>query len=943
MSSINENILNIQTTFKKNENEKIIEINNLKYKKYYVFSPSVNSFWNIDNISEELNNNKIEASFINFDDVTQMETGFFNRALKLDYNYGQKNLPIVYDNFGRKNIRILPDSEISPSNRVASFSTNEGNVINAASNVKIEIETYLVEPGLIIPNIFYLNDDFGKINYSAPYRFRGSVCFTPMMANNTDRFLTFKTTTLSRKRIIGMIVYEYDNYGIAVKNRVALTLNAFTGTFVDANTFNYTNLNNNYFNSLLSAFGQSYAIFPRLNYRFLLIFDHTNPFPAMYNNFLFLNDLFDIGLSPYKLNDNLFNLIQNKYYLTTREFGYRSFTVNSAYFSLSDAPFGRTATLMNLLLPSFSSNQPLIETEIQIQNTTQTVGVSRCSYLFDLKTPNGASIWTYGPSNGSQKTFDNFNLLTRASTNGTFTEEEFLDNYNAGTMKIFQWNGTALTLRTAFNFPINGSNCLITTPFIPTSELRMLKTLEATDMKITLYQIKTIDGTYNMFNSMKNLKNETFKLSTISTRKFNGTDYSSIYLKFPENILSIFNCAKLIRLVNEADITNQIGPIFLSSTEMIYYGLVVDKSYKLEFQYSDEGKGEAVKDLDIILISYSGTQNLEVITKTELSLTNWTIIPYVTTTFCIVQFENFTRTNNNIDGLLLTAIPENFATSNEIIFTNDITEFNVSYYREFYTNDQLKLVRYAMGGTRLYEIDYNYYTLNTLESNKYTYYFKIPTEANSTKIKISNLDYSKELVGRFVFYQTSNRINKSITIPNGWYSGIDGVNYLVEQMKTLTGLTDITFNQFTNKLTFVNPTSDIIRLIFTKPTSSFQESSSTLYGFNLPSVVLNKLSQTISPLEMDLYFNGRFSQIKINLLNFSNFGFINESLTLIKLIAKDKKGTLSQNQVVNFIKMLPPNIVLSNLSFQIVDNRNLLVKFNEAIDVEFLIRCVNES
>jgi hypothetical protein len=185
---------------------------------------------------------------------------------------------------------------------------------------------------------------------------------------------------------------------------------------------------------------------------------------------------------------------------------------------------------------------------------------------------------------------------------------------------------------------------------------------------------------------------------------------------------------------------------------------------------------------------------------------------------------------------------------------------------------------------------------------------------------------------------SNSATTSSVTIPDGWYSGLEAISRLTTLLLTIlpTGST-ITFDKFTNKLTFFVPSSLFIN--FTTKTNIFNESSSLLFGFTLNSYFFTAGSTTISPVEVDLFYNGRFSQIKVNLLNFSNYGFIGESLTLIKLIAQQFKGTLSTNYLQQFRKTLPHNQILSNISLQLVDGNNNPITCNEPIDVNFLIEC----
>jgi hypothetical protein len=926
-----ENILNIQTTFQKGENSKIIEINNLKYKKYFVFSPAINTFWNIDNISPELNNNRVEAFFFTTQTNRNLSTGYFNPTLNLTFNYGTPNLPNIIDNFGIRNIKILDNDEISAPLQ-KNLNQAETSSITFLNNLRIQPVTNN-NPGINIINPIYENDNYGQISTTNPFYHKLPVFISPTFTNPSNSYLTFRLKNTSPYTLSGMIFFEYDQLGNPIKNRNATLQNNLTGNLTDSNTFNYTNMGDRF--SFSGTFYRSYAVFPRSSFRFMLFIA-----APVTTNQTFLDEVFTIGYAPFNITDNLFNLIKRKYYLTTRDVEFRSMFVENQFYNYGTLT--RIGGLLNLLLPSFPTNQAVLQSNCILDGSTGNFGISPFSPLFGifLNLGPGSNVWNLTSTNGAQKAFGSYyTFILKTSNSAALSLDQFMDLYKNSTQDIYQSNGKTFELKNEFNIPTFKENCIISTPFIASSELSLIKnSLIDQNIKITVYQIRITEGDENMFVNLSNIRRSTFKLKEFATLIFNGSDHSSIYFKFPSNILNLSLVGKQFRLVDTITNTTQLSPVFLSDTEIIFYGLNSSRTYKMTYVKINTNFDEQ----DVHLISYRGLQNLTVLKKEVLTTNNYSIFTYNQSSYFIIQVENFVSTTNDISNLFISSMPENYLTSDEITLTQNSTLLKITL-DDFYTNNELKLVTYTNpSGINIARVNYNYFNKNVV-TNKYDYFFEFTTPLQSNfRSKISIINYQKSFTPVTLSSSLSSKPKKVSLIPQGWYSGIDAVNYLISILKFVTGLNEITFNQFTNKLLFTNSTNEDIFLIFTIPTSIFQESSSVIFGFKDPIAVIPAASQTFSPFEMDLYFNGRFSQIKINLLNFSNFGFINESLTLIKLIAKDKKGTLSTNQFINFIKMLPPNIVLSNLSFQVVDNRNLLVQFNESIDLEFLIRCVND-
>ena len=947
MSLVDENILNIQTTFKQLENQKIIEINNLKYKKYYVFSPSVNSFWSINNISYDLNNNKVEAVFVKESGSIDHTTGFFNRTLPLGYDYGNKNGYVEYQNFGRKNTKILTDEEINRS-KPSQLTEAENSLINHIGNQTILKYDQNLTDGIMITNPCYSDDNFGIPN---SFLFKGTVINSPLFFNYSNRFLIFYLKSSVSNFVKSILFFEYDQMFNPMKNRLGSLYNASTGEFVSRTSYKYNDMTDAYFSDLLSINSYAYAVMPQSYFRILIVLKNDITFADLLN-MTEMKNIFNIYMSPYKFTDNTINLIRNKYYLTKEHFQYKSMYLNNSYLYVrpeSDIIFSRFSTIMNMLLPSFSANQELMKLRTMCDGSIQNVGIKQVGPLFNLhkNLPNLTAVFDNNNANGATSTPGNFQFIARRSDNSKFTPEEFVDMYNDPIKFKFiisQYDGTGFIEIPYFNFPVISDSIITSLPFKPPSELR-IKKINDDKFVVKIMQISSTISTSNSFQNFEDLITRTYTIKELSTAEFvPGVTASTYYFKFPRNILELFLTSNPFRMVDISTavdaVSNQIAPMFISDTEMIFYGLTAGRKFQTMFSYNNNQA--EIENLEVRMISYRGVQNMEVKNIYTVNYNDYTLIPFNNSVFYVIQIENFTRSNNDISGILTVAEPTNFLTGTSILITAD-TNLVILSYPETYSKEELKIVRYTLNGDLIREI--TWYS-RVLENDVYNYHFRTSSTGAATIIKPSIIKYNTNFTNQTVPYLLSSKPIKYLTFEDGWYSGIDAINYFVDELKTLTELTTnpakITFNQFTSKISITNPTDENIILFFTIPENAFQESSSSIYGSPDQSFIIQRNSTTTMPLPMDLYFNGRFSQIKINLLNFSNFGFINESLTLIKMIAKDKKGTLTQNQVVNFIKMLPPNIVLSNLSFQIVDNKNQLVNFNETIDLEFLIRCVND-
>ncbi len=197
-------------------------------------------------------------------------------------------------------------------------------------------------------------------------------------------------------------------------------------------------------------------------------------------------------------------------------------------------------------------------------------------------------------------------------------------------------------------------------------------------------------------------------------------------------------------------------------------------------------------------------------------------------------------------------------------------------------------------------------------------------------------------IGNNKFTISNGTNTKDIFLPDGWYADENEFNLIIQAL--VQGFKDIgedvviNLNPLNNKLQFLSTTATTKRIIFSVPLNSFQESSNWILGY--PNIHdMSFITETFSPDSVDLFSDGRFFIMKIQLLQFSSSSYVNEPQTLIVLSNKSVYGSFIEKSDIMFEKNLFVNTNVLNLQFNIVDGKNLPLDFTKPIYLQFQIKC----
>lgn len=184
---------------------------------------------------------------------------------------------------------------------------------------------------------------------------------------------------------------------------------------------------------------------------------------------------------------------------------------------------------------------------------------------------------------------------------------------------------------------------------------------------------------------------------------------------------------------------------------------------------------------------------------------------------------------------------------------------------------------------------------------------------------------------------------KDVIIPDGWYATDQSyekiLNLIINGFKEIGAEVLIEVNAETNKLNISSSDGILKKIIFSQPQNKFQESSSYILGFkpNIKEVLFT--NSIVSPDSVDLFSDGRFFIIKIQLAQFGSGAFINESSSLIILTNKAVFGSFIEKADINFKKNLFVTDNLSSVTLNVVDGKGFPIYFNKPIYIRFQIDC----
>ena len=939
-----ENILNVQATIPANESKINIEVNNIKFDDYLVCNPSVSNFWNINNISEKLGNNTITGEvFIPFTNASKVNctNEYWNINDNADVFYPPANsvtIPPI-------DVKNLTFNTPETTNTQSLFSFQEDENLFQFRNLQAGYELRPKARSNLLTTDYTRPDIFGNATrYESNVNVLGGV-YNTRYSNDSGRFLIFK----SKIPELRIVCCEYAPPKQCYLNRLQnLVLTGENNT--DKVVYNTQQDTSNTFISSI----KNWCVMPYCGFRMDVYVpnDRTNLLNEPLSTF------FEIFYSPFSVNDNIPLLIKNNYYL------------NDSHFELG------TCTRRNMLLASTTKKRLLSGLYLPVGNQTTNYEL-QISYDNSI---NNVYVFNFNHINIVPSYVNNYNrdkfwsvininqaedLSLNNGNNRSYQFLYFVLNTTAGTNFTFDKNKLELRLidKTLNNHILAESG--ISENYYPSALLPYSPTI--------MSETKPLTESYNFILSPLNFRNVTggrvitfitpttpinFQ-SRIYTYGFLKSQTFILYdningstsIKFPFNCYEVFDVNNTYIQVEGNYI--KFSPMIFNDPTELYFEVSGSKQFnpdrnnleagsRMKFIFKIKNQGTSINDsTEVTFRTYATSSNLIEPQIFELSNTPTLVIPNSKRSFIIeltggnasslslVNFKNYIKSSNinSLDSqktnLINIELPIFLERDNNFIIMQylktDPSSPPQGYYQysNFYKNNNNFVFQFNITSSIL--------------ANQYAYrilIFQLYSDLNG--IAFNGIRYNNAL-------ETKTSI---VTIPDGWYVGADAVSELIKYFKILFPDMTLTFNKFTNKITYTTTTDYIVN--FSQKTDVVSESNAQLYGFPQNSrIIFTKDEPIISPLEIDFFYKSRFSFINVQLLNFSNYGFLSESLTLIKLIAQTNKGQLSYTYLNNFEKTLPKRMVLSNLSIVLTDGLNNEIAPLEPVYLQFLIRCFN--
>jgi len=829
-----ENILNIQTTIKKGSSLTNIQINNLKYKKYMITNPNINTINNFKNIEKE--------SIIKSERV----------LLSGDYPFTNDPFDLTSPN----NVNLTLNTNTITKNKLQSIVTsnrssrifplqNDYSILDSIKNTLYLYSGTSIDCGVL--DIKY--DTFGDIIQKVV-----CVCdsqLTRLYRNSTDFFIIMMIKP--NNFLNSIICVEYDQNFVPLRNRLYFNNNSSN---VNGDVYvNQSDQTNNFTNNF-----KVYCILPRTSFRLNLYCTPGSP-----NKTGNIGDLIDFSFSSFSTRENVYSLIRNNYYLTSNEIQYGSALNGNLFYGPGVT---RIKLKYGLLLPCPEGLQNNLNLTIKSDNSQTNTVIYVCD-------PSKKYICT-NLTKSSVPWYDK-------DTNGSIFEKSNQDRFSGNYIfLVFRANnGPPLTLSPDFlSFSLNND---------------------------TEYILSPSNTAINFISSQQNINSSGYFLNIsndINTITFNNSTNlnDSVTLTF-NNLNDLLNYTFQ---VNSNIQILFIGPItsYILNANINGFNSINLSPNILYFVSAPAGKitGEIISINAFIRV---------LITRDSFDLNDAVFKSYKSGDITINKEANkaFIITNYNQDLTVLTS--SNYLVSG--IIPNLINVSSV----------YVKKIK-----SPAYLIEYNGVVVN----NVYT-----PTGIDGDFIYFlkSNIGTFNYKIGYFIaeppqdIFIYFNREFRNVIIQPGNYVNDEGILELVRLFNTILIDANMDYLKFSNKTKITNGNSDYF-ITFTNENKLF-------YGFTNEKITILKNTSLISPEQVNL---NKINTIKINLLNFSNFGFLRESMTLITL-NKGGDKLIIENYISNFKKFLPDNIILSNLILESYDNLNQRYITNEDLNISFSINCYN--
>ncbi len=993
-----ENILNVQTIIPAGVSEQTIEINNVKFADYKVRNPSCTNFWNVNNVSDTLGNNTVSTTFFQNENNVTLSNKFWDPVygtnLFYDANAINPNNSLL--NSPNRNYSIgEPDDFKTFDNTIKA--TDE-NALNDFKKIEVTVNGSPASYTNAL-NLTYSSSNYGTNTGTISNVKLIETIKDTVFTNNTGRFLCIIPKEAYKNTVVIACEYEIsspDNALRPYKNRIInlLTINDVIPSYTDVKYNFYGNPENTLSTYVNTYPIRHYCVLPYCKFKLNIFVSYGGS--ITFNTLL--GDILDFWYSPFSVDCPVYTNIYNNFYLTKECFV--PYPANFQNTILEVAGTNRQRLLNGLLLPMAGYGNTITTlTGAKYKGRVDNILLWRYNaieYLgadtqltsnffygnrrevengFGDSRGNGSfnpAQWAFLCLRDGEDLNTTFDLSKLSFQMGFYNETNRLDseviidgNNDNKIMNMYcprqpktnanqtltYTTSDPIQLRSTLSFSVDPANIVFGTDTINKYEMFIYDNI----ISFTNTPVKDFS-----FNDIRNRVFQFGYFSSDTSTKIPMYDY--VILTFDKDIYKFTDPANFF-IYSAQQRTKRSFPIRISPFEYVFCGLGTRNDYgtseiipinttmyinikvKSEFDFPFEYDFDRVT-YRTLSNSYYRFKN---VTKIPIGVTPQLIKQDTTKTYIIrispinpsiPIIGNFSRNQ------ILVSTPSNYLLSSQVSGyganpTNILCNVGNNPQLQNLKSDNTFLLLVLDASNNI--IQSYKYTKKVLQGSDTVYFFN-PNQPIPATAKFEIGIISNEALSATGTLKLNNGLGANVlTIPNGWYSGLDGVNELIRLIKTIIpSSTTVTFNPFTNKLTFTTLNDGFV-LNFTTKDSFDKESSARLYGFEENTSLLEVLpnTSTESPLELDPYFNNRFAFIQINLLNFANFGFLNESLGLIKIFAKNDKGTLTTTYLNQFEKILPRNSPLSNLKIEVTDGRNIKISSLENIYLDFLIECYN--
>lgn len=279
-----------------------------------------------------------------------------------------------------------------------------------------------------------------------------------------------------------------------------------------------------------------------------------------------------------------------------------------------------------------------------------------------------------------------------------------------------------------------------------------------------------------------------------------------------------------------------------------------------------------------------------------------------------------------------------------IPFNNFLVNYVFNIYKYDINGDYLGSQSFAnpASGVQINTPGCRYVILSLFSNTQFNLTYNGSTQPTfPTTSGVSNRTISQNWIEGINFFASAPIISDTIIIPDGYYSGISSTS-------TQTGFSYI-MDLFNNNTVFqsFNGLLELNQLNFKTRFSGqlfieFLGTSNRIFGFyNINELFVDLIPITSSD-PIDLFSDGRFSQINLVLSNLASNGYVNESNSLITIPASANYGSLIKESDISYKKLLPRTANLNTLSIRITDGFGLPIKLNDRLFLRFEILCYSD-